>query len=818
MARRVCVHGHFYQPPRENPWLETVERQDSAYPFHDWNERIAAECYEPNANARILDDDGWVERLVDNYARISFDVGPTLLSWMQATRPELHAALVAADAASAERFSGHGSAMAQAYHHIILPLANRRDRITQVRWGIRDFEHRFGRSPEGMWLPETAVDTDTLEVLAAAGITFTVLAPSQARRARPVGSRTWEDVTGGGLDTRVPYRIPLPSGRSLVAFFYDGGLARQVAFEGLLSSGEAFAGRLLDGFDGRGGLQLVHVATDGESYGHHHRYGEMALAYALRAIEAAPDVRLSNYAEVLERHPPVHEAQIIEGSSWSCAHGVERWRDDCGCTTGTSGGDQAWRRPLRESLDWLRDQLVPRFEDAGSTLFTDPWKARDDYIAVVLDRSASTVQRFLDRHARRPLDTAERVTALRLLELQRHAMLMYTSCGWFFGDLARIETVQVVRYAARVIQLAGELFDSSRLEDGFVERLAKAESCDPSVGDGRRLYETAVQPGVITLDQVAAHHAMSSLFDASAQSNRVHCYEIVRHRRELDEAGRARLLLASFEVRSTITAETAGFEASVLYVGDHNLVCGVRSAGSGDPFDEVRDDLRAGFATVDLPGTVRRLDAHFGQRRYSLRTMFRDERLRVLRRIMDSAMGETEATYRSIYRARAPLMLFLDELGITQPPALRHAAEVVVNGELREALASGAPDTERVAALLHRAERWDLELDRAGLAHELDMALVDGLRRVTEYLAAGRLFHRFTDEHEELLQGAADLVELVRTAPLEVDLSHAQNLLWHTARAYGEELWQRADAGDREAARWRGWLERLGTALRVRVS
>ncbi|HSN88426.1 MAG TPA: DUF3536 domain-containing protein, partial [Thermoanaerobaculia bacterium] len=456
MQRYLCIHGHFYQPPRENPWLEAVELQDSAYPYHDWNERITAECYAPNTASRILDGDGRIERIVNNYARISFNFGPTLLAWMEAKAPRAYSRVLEADRESAERFSGHGSALAQPYNHIILPLANRRDKKTQILWGLADFERRFGRKPEGAWLPEAAVDLETLDLLAEAGIRFTILEPHQARRVRPKGGKKkddWRDVSGGRIDTTCPYEAALPSGRRIALFFYDGGISRAVAFEGLLSSGERFSDRLLSPVAANPDRdRLINIATDGETYGHHHRYGEMALSYALHRIESNGWAVLTNYGEYLETHPPEHEVEIVENTSWSCVHGVDRWREDCGCHTGgDSSWNQAWRAPLRQALDWLRDELAPRYEKAAKAFFPDPWEARDRYISVVLDRSPASVEAFFDG---KPPEGEDRVRALKLLELQRQAMLMYTSCGWFFNDLAGIETLQILRYAGRVVQLA----------------------------------------------------------------------------------------------------------------------------------------------------------------------------------------------------------------------------------------------------------------------------------------------------------------------------------------------------------------------------
>ena len=449
MERYICIHGHFYQPPRENPWLEDIEIQDSAYPYHDWNERITAECYAPNSASRNLDGEGRILDIVSNYSRISFNFGPTLLSWMEHSAPETYQAILEADKQSIDWRSGHGNALAQVYNHIIMPLASTRDRRTQILWGIRDFEYRFRRPPEGMWLAETAVDNETLDLLAEYGIKFTILAPRQAWRVRKIGTGKWKDVSGSRIDPSRAYLCRLPSGRTINLFFYDGPISQAVAFENLLKKGEDFAHRLLSGFsDQRTWPQLVHIATDGETYGHHQRFGDMALAYALNHIEGNGIARITNYGEYLEKHPPTHEVQIFENSSWSCVHGIERWRDDCGCNSGGHPGwNQAWRKPLREALDWLRERLSFIYENAASEYLKDPWEARDRYIGVILDRSKENVEKFFQAHSAKPLSHDEKILVLKLLEMQRHAMLMYTSCGWFFDELSGLETVQVIQYA-----------------------------------------------------------------------------------------------------------------------------------------------------------------------------------------------------------------------------------------------------------------------------------------------------------------------------------------------------------------------------------
>jgi len=598
----VCVHGHFYQPPRENPSLEAIELQDSAYPYHDWNERVTAECYAPNAIARLLDDRERIVKLVNNYSQISFNFGPTLLLWMEQKAPEVLESIRQADKMSAERFGGHGSAMAQVYNHMILPLAHPRDKETQVIWGIRDFVARFGRQPEGMWLPETALDTNSLEVLAAQGIRFTILAPRQAARVRRHGSRTWKDVSGDRIDPSRAYQVRLPSKKTISVFFYDGPISQAVAFEGLLADGEHFAERLMSGFsDERTWPQLSHIATDGESYGHHHHHGEMALSYALHSIETDGQARLTNYGQFLAMYPPNHLVEIVENSSWSCIHGVERWKSDCGCNSGGHGDwNQSWRAPLRESLDWLRDTLAPFFEQQSQNLLKDAWAARNAYIDVILDRSDESLDRFFAQHAAHNLDQQERVRALKLLEMQRHAMLMYTSCGWFFDELSGLETVQVLHYAGRAIHLASETGAPNTIESQFCERLRSAKSNLPEHGDGEAIYKKWVEPAVVTMDKLVGHYAVSSLFESYGEHTKIYCYSVDRQAYDVETEGRVRMAVGRVHARSDITREEDFLGFGVLHLGDHNITGGVRDSRDEQVFLAFRDRAKTAFDRADI--------------------------------------------------------------------------------------------------------------------------------------------------------------------------------------------------------------------------
>lgn len=504
--RYLCIHGHFYQPPRENAWTGEIELQESALPCHDWNERITHECYAPNAKSRVLNDKKEIEDLVNNYSQISFNFGPTLLSWLEVHNPKTYRAILDADALSQKNFSGHGAAIAQVYNHIIMPLANAADKETQVVWGIKDFEKRFQRAPEGMWLAETACNTETLEVLAKHGVKFTILAPGQCARVRPIGSKFWSETAGATVDPTQPYICNLPSGKSIVIFFYDGPISQGIAFSDTLRSGENFASRLAGAFTDKPGAQLVHIATDGETYGHHQKFADMALAYCLKHVKENKIAKITVYGEFLEKNPPLFEAQINENTSWSCFHGVERWRNDCGCNSGGNRGwHQKWRKPLREALDFVRDALVKNYETMGADFFHNPWAARNEYIKIILDPSEKSRHEFLLAHAKERAWN-DRVSAFRLLEAQRNALLMYTSCGWFFDEISGIEGVQIMQYAARAIEL-NALLGFKNLEPEFIEKLEGAPSNIKDLLHGGAAYENFVKPSYFSHEKAVFNYA-----------------------------------------------------------------------------------------------------------------------------------------------------------------------------------------------------------------------------------------------------------------------------------------------------------------------
>jgi len=816
--RYVCVHGHFYQPPRENPWLETVEVQDSAAPYHDWNERITAECYAPNGASRVTNQKNEIVRIVNNYARMSFNFGPTLLKWLADQAPRTYRMILDADRASALRYDGHGSAVAQVYNHIILPLASERDAITQIRWGIADFEHRFQRRPEGMWLAETAVSRKVLDLMAAEGIQFTILAPHQCSRVRAIaaeneqdGSRAWISTANATVDPTRPYTVMLDEGRSIAVFFYDGPASRAIAFEGLLNSGEAFGSRLLDGFrasDVSDRPQLSHVATDGESYGHHHRYGEMALSYAMHWIDDNDHAKLTNYGEFLDKFPATWEAEVADDTSWSCMHGVERWRSNCGCNGGKPGWNQEWRGPLREALDFLRDATAPLSETLAAPLLVDLWTARDGYIEVVLDRSAESKDRFFARHANHVLTAKERITVLELLELERHEQLMYTSCGWFFDEISGIETVQIIAYAGRVLQLAAKLFGEAgvALETRFMEMLAKAKSNVAEIGDGAELYKRYVTGIRIGLEQVGAHYAISSVFRSYPEDGELFCFDLHRDSHEVFTSGRGKVALGRAHIRSRITEETEEICFAVLHLGDQNLSAAVRHFSSDSPDDVAafaRFSNEAGNAIrrANLPEVIRLIDRFFGTLAYSLTSLFADEQHRILHTILDRTLAEMEDSLRKIYEDHASLLRFLTESGMPAPPALAIAANFAINSSLRRAIAADNFDAVEIGALFARATADQVVVD----TQVLSFAAGERMKRAMVQLEASAEKDRAM---KVALQTALSIAVGLRSLPFDVNLWQAQNI-WN-------DLYRRSDK-NYWPPEWKLAFKKLGEALYISV-
>ena len=760
---RLVIHGHFYQPPRENPWTEEVAVEPTAAPFHDWNERITAECYRPNGWARVLDERGLIADIVDNYGYLSFNFGPTLLSWLEA-----HAADVYERVLSADR--RNGGAIAQGYNHIILPLANERDIRTQVRWGLADFEHRFGRPARGIWLPETAVNDTVLRVLVEEGVGFTILAPNQAVAVRALDSDEWHDVSDGSISGGEPFRWFHPDGRSLDLLFYDGGISHDLAF-GLtgLSSQELMRRVVEAAADGT----PVCVATDGETFGHHHKWADRALAYAF-THEADPfGVRVLNAAALLDEVPPRHEVKVRE-SAWSCVHGVGRWKEDCGCSTGGEPGwNQAWRAPLRAALDVLRDHGIEVYERRGGSLFHDPWAARDAYIAVILGQRS--IDELLADHLR---PDADDVTALVLLEAQRHAQLMYTSCGWFFNDLAGIETLQVLRYAARTMDLlaeAGEPVDEER----FFAVLQQAHSNDPDEGDGLSIWKRHVEPSRVDAARVVAHLALVSLLEQGEPPSTLAAFTVREHHHRHVDRGSLAGAAGLVTLQHGRTRRTTQHIYAAVHFGGLEVFGATREAEPGRDADELLALAHAVVNGERVSTVIHRIAESFGPHEFGLDSALPDSADQIVRSTADQLVDRVSATYENLYRDTRPVVGSLLTAGYPLPREVRAVAGFALARRFEAEIAAAVDRStgasfDAAQEIVAEARRAGLQLITPRAAELMGPSLLTAVDRAVD-----------APDDEDRVAAALALLRLARDLDLHLarDFDRAQERVFEARRA-----------------------------------
>lgn len=732
MPIHLVIHGHFYQPPRENPWTGEIERQESAAPFHDWNARIVAECYEPNARSRVLDASGRIQDIVNNYERLSFNVGPTLFSWMAGAAPDVVEALRHADRASRARL-GHGNAMAQAYNHLILPLATPRDRQTQIRWGIREFQYRFGRNPEAMWLPETAVDEATLALLVRAGMRHVILSPAQAARWRPLGESRWITPAEAELDPRRPYRWHLKEARGdagIDVCFYHAPLSRGVSFQHYLRDAAALAGRIAEAAAGFPD-PLILIATDGEVFGHHEKFGDMCLATLFAREAPRRGFSVTNLGAYFTTHRPTWEVELLPESAWSCSHGVGRWREDCGCSAGGGPGwTQGWRRPLREGLDRLRDALGEIFTEEGEPLLRDVWAARDEYIDLLLPRGEAAREGFFARHARRPLGGEERGRALRLLEMQHQAMLMYASCGWFFADISGIETVQNLRHAARAIELA-EPFARLDLEAVLLGHLERAQSNVPAQKDGRQIWERQVRPSRVRVEDAVARLLLEGALGREVTRQ-------VRSRWELTPDPILRedgLVLAGVGAVSQVTGEAWRLAGGCRRDGRFDFLAGIAPWPASDDWPGFVAETTAALGPEGsgLPAWKGR----HGARLVRLRDFLPDERRAILEEMLVETQGRLERACDLLCAEALPAAEAMVAVGMDLPAWLGATLAATWSRQLAQALEKldGVSDPARYAVatdLVAQARHLGLSLDLTPASTWFDRMLVQRLEAIAE--------------------------------------------------------------------------------------
>lgn len=772
----LTIHGHFYQPPRENPWLEAIELQESALPCHDWNERVCSECYTPNSVSRVVDSRNKILDIVNNYEKMSFNFGPTLLSWMEIYAPLTYERIIKADIVSVSEHGGHGNAIAQVYNHIIMPLANEHDKETQIKWGIRDFEYRFGRKPEGMWLAETAVDDDTLRLLADNGIKFTVLSPYQALKIRKSGDKDWQDVSWGNIDPARSYKyiIKSDSKKSINLFFYDGAISRSVAFDELLKDGNKFIRRLKEGVsESRDYPQLVNIATDGESYGHHTKFGDMALSYVLKIKAESEGFKITNYGEYLEKYESDYEADIKQASSWSCFHGVGRWKEDCGCSTGGQPGwNQKWRKPLRESLDFLRDKLAIIFENEGKKYFNaDAWDIRNKYIDVVLNRNNAVIKNFQKANFRLDLTETEKVRGMELLEMQRQAMLMYTSCGWFFNEISGIETVQIMKYAARAMQLAAN-FSNEDIETPFLSILNEAKSNLKEHGTGKTIYEKWVKPSVVSLKEVAALWAISSLYQEFEDEEDVYCYKVQRNNYQMVEKGNSNLVIGNIEVTSKITLQKSNLVFALMQYADGDFHCAIKEFSSNEDYNELKNTLIKTFVLYPQTEIIRALDEKFGKEYFTLKDIFIEERKKILQILLKDQLKKFATRYEEMYDQGKSSIYHMQSLGLEIPKEFKISAGYTLSHRYNELLQDSSGFVEenviqQIMAINYEAKKMGIEIDKAPSNKNFAKKVITNLNRLTKSFEARQA------------DSVSELFAVIEKLELNIDMSEAQNIYYN---------------------------------------
>ena len=768
----LTIHGHFYQPPRENPWLEAIELQDSALPYHDWNERINKECYNPNSVSKIVDSRNKILDVVNNYEHMSYNFGPTLLSWMEQFAPLTYERIIKADIESIAEHNGHGNAIAQVYNHIIMPLANEHDKQTQVKWGIRDFEYRFGRKPEGMWLAETAADDDSLRVLAENGIKFTILSPYQAEKFRKNGDKEWTDVSWGNIDPARAYKYNIKSapGKYIYLFFYDGAISRSVAFDELLKDGNKFIKRLKEGVsDCRDYPQLVNIATDGESYGHHTKFGDMALAYVLKIRAKDEGFAITNYAEYLDKYGSDCEVEIKQASSWSCFHGVGRWKEDCGCSTGGHPGwNQKWRKPLRDALDYLRDELVIIFENEGSKYFNDIWQVRNNYINVILDRNELNVKRFQQENFKSDLSDEDKVRAMELLEIQRQAMLMYTSCGWFFSEISGIETVQIMKYAARAMQLATR-FSNKNIEENFLNILTEAKSNIPEHGTGKDIFERFVKPSIVTTRQIASLWALSSLYQDMEDEESVYCYTIKKEAYKKVQKDSSTFVVGHIEIQSKITLQKSNLIFALMQYAGGDFHCAIKEYSDDAEFNRIKTNLIKTFLMNPLTEIIRALDEYFGKEYFTLKDIFIEERRKILQILLKGKLEKFSQIYQEMYDEGKGSIYHLQGLGLKIPDEFKISAAYALSHKFNDIVihSGGFVEEELIqqaADINYEAKKIDIQLDKSPSNKIFSKKILQNINR---------LLHSFEIQQADVL---LEIFETIRKLELQVDISEAQNI------------------------------------------
>jgi len=800
----ICIHGHFYQPPRENPWLDTIELQETAYPYHNWNEKISTECYSQNSFSRILNNEKKISKVLNNYSYMSFNIGPTLINWLKKNDKETYDAILEADKISQTRFLGHGGAIAQVYNHLIMPLANRNDKITQVKWGIADFVFHFDRYPEGMWLSETAVDIETLEILAENNIKFTILAPHQAYAIKHLNEDQWQIKKSHETDTTRAYLYNLPSGNKIHIFLYNGAISHAVGFGTLLNDGKAFAERLVNA--GIGGIErpkLVNIATDGETFGHHHRFGDMALAFALNHIQEKDLANLTVYGEYLEKYPTEYEIQINEFTSWSCPHGVKRWFNDCGCNIGRQPGwNQKWRLPLRTSLDWMRDEINQYLEKNISKYFKNFWRARNDYALVMINRQDFVLKSFINLQLNVEVLTDEYSKYIKYMELQRYMMLMYTSCGWFFDDISNIESIQVLRYAVKTLEIFEDI-SGLNIRNEFYHKISEAVSNLPDKKNALHLIENKILPGRVDIFRAGLHFAMSLFYYGSLNNVEKFHYTIKNDFSEKIILSELTILFGVIKIKDTITLETASFYFVAIEKSLYDVQVYATIQKSFTEFDEIVKKIKKLIFNKELE-KISKVVIQYFTKPYSLNHLFKDEQTNISQIKLNQALTELTQARDRIFFTNLKTVTFLSRNKVNLPIPIVTMMSEVFTKRIVDIFNAENINARKLEKYLKKAEKLNVRL------------YVDEI----EFTSSKKIYQMLNDvlkinHNIKKFKQIYMVLEILDKSYLELDIWKVQNIYFKITESRLPQYRQKEALGDQDAIEWLSIYKKMGTILKI---
>lgn len=778
----ICIHAHFYQPPRENPYLEKIEFQESAMPYHDWNERITLECYGPNLAARIVSSENKIIDLVNNYQHISYNFGPTLLHWMEKNQKYIYDHIILSDQKN-NKNSFYNSAVAQCYNHIIMPLASSLDKETQIIWGIKDFEYRFKRKPKGMWLSETAVDLETLTLMRKHQIEFIILSPFQAHKVRYHNAKNYQEVYSS-IDTRRPYYIKLKDDKKIFVFFYNGSIAKDMAFQDLLGDSEKFYNRFIQEFSNNSKeMQIVNVALDGETFGHHKKFADMALASFIKKVEREKNISLISYEEFLNRFEVKDEITIIENSAWSCAHGVGRWKEDCGCSISQRADiNQKWRKPLFQAMHFLKNELLKIYLKKMSFFTKDPIKIRNEYIEIILDSSFKNIEKFIKTQTSKTLTEEEKTQFLKLLLMQKYSMSMFTSCGWFFDDLLNIETQQIILYAANAIELAKDISNID-LEEPFKKILQKAKSFNNK--NGEEIYNENIKPRIINLKKIAVFFSIYTLFESQENLKKYYCYSIEMKSHNLFYHNKKHLSLLEAQITSDTTLEKYHFYCAAIHFEDQNLIVGISENKIN--FDSIKDL----FFSENIDHLKQLLYDNFEIYEYSFWDLLIDDRRKIIDRIFDFSLNKIYKFTKKHYEKHYTLINEMHKRNITLSKSFINSLHILLNQTLLEEMQNfDLMKINKLTKTVQEMLKWGFDVEELAIYY---------LEKILEDLICS-FQNEINDIH--LLKQINHMLDLFEPFKLKIHLWKVQNIYFDIHRLNYNKMLLQKEKKDAIAIKW----------------